>query len=471
MFKIVDDKISMDDLLGDSSQFEKPKLGSVITGTVVSVSKNHLVVDLNGVAVGIASGRETHDSLGTIKDLKEGDEVKTVVIEEENEDGMVVLSLKKASQATTWDKFEKAYKEGEITHVTISEANKGGLLIDVDGIKGFIPVSQLAPVHYPRVEDANASEILSRLQKLVGQKLSVKIINLDRASGKMILSERAAAQGQAKASLGELKIGDQVEGTVSGVVKFGIFVTFDGLEGLVHISEIAWGHVSNPHQYAKVGDKVKVEIIGIEGEKLSLSIKRLVPDPWSVIEEKYPIGSKVKGTINRFSPFGAFVQLEDDINGLIHLSEISSEKVEDPADFLSVGQEVEAEVINIDRDEHRIGLSLKATTKITKKKAEEKIEGEKLEKDEEKPKKAAPKKEKKDDVEEETKETPVEEEKKEEVKEKKETKKKTTAKKTVKKEVKEEKPKKATEKKTATKKPAAKKTTTKKKTTKKKEDK
>ena len=374
MFKIVDDKVTMDDLIESSVDYEKPKLGAVITGKVVSVAKSKLVVDLNGVAVGIATGRETHDSNDTIKDLKEGDEVKTVVIEEENEDGMVVLSLKKASQATTWDKFDKAYKDGDVIEVTISEANKGGLLIDVDGIKGFIPVSQLAPAHYPRVEDANAAQILSRLQKLVGIKLSCKIINLDRSTGKMILSERAAQQGKAKASLGELKVGDKVTGRVSGVVKFGIFVTFDGLEGLVHISEIAWGHVSNPHQYAKVGDEVEVEIIGIEGDKLSLSMKRLIPDPWAVIEEKYPIGARVKGTINRFSPFGAFVQLEDDINGLIHLSEISNEKVEDPSDFLEVGQEVEAEVINIDRDEHRIGLSLKSGAKKKAKKEEKEEE-------------------------------------------------------------------------------------------------
>jgi len=409
MFKIIDEKLTMEDLLDQSKDFEKPKLGSVIEGTVVSIAKNRLVVDLNGIAVGLASGRETHDSLGTIKDLKEGDVVKTVVIEEENDDGMVVLSLKKASQSTTWDKFEKAHKDGKITEVTINEANKGGLLIDVDGIKGFIPVSQLAPIHYPRVEDANSAEILTRLQKLVGKKLTVKVINIDRSSGKMILSEKAATETDAKKSLGELKVGSKVTGKVSGVVKFGIFVTFDGLEGLVHISEIAWGHVSNPHQYAKVGDPVDVEIIGIEGDKLSLSIKRLVPDPWAEIEAKYPIGSRVKGVINRFSPFGAFVQLQDDINGLIHLSEISSEKVEDPSDFLSVGEEVEAEVINIDRDEHRIGLSLKAV-KAPKKKAKTEAKKEPEKKEEVKEEKAEEKEEKKPKVKkEEKKEEPIEE--------------------------------------------------------------
>lgn len=440
MFKIIDENLNMDDILGQGEGFEKPELGSVIEGNVVSVSKNKLVVDLNGLAVGMASGRETHDSFGTLKDLKEGDKVKTVVIEEENEDGMIVLSLKKASQATTWDKFEKAYKDGDVIEITVSEANKGGLLIDVDGIKGFIPVSQLAPVHYPRVEDANSSQILTRLQRLVGMKLTVKIINLDRDSGKMILSEKAAIEIDAKKSLGELTIGSKVAGTVSGVVKFGIFVTFEGLEGLVHISEIAWGHVSNPHQYAKVGDKVDVEIIGIEGEKLSLSMKRLIPDPWSVIEGKYPIGSKVKGTINRFSPFGAFVQLEDDINGLIHLSEISNQKVEDPSDFLTIGEEVEAQVINIDRDEHRIGLSLKALKSVDKKKEdgeEESEEKEVKEEKEEKPKKeAATKKAKKD---EDPKEEAEEEKEEKEEKPKKKAAAKKTTKKAKKDEVKEDK--------------------------------
>ncbi len=359
MFKIVDDKLSMEDLLAQTEDFEKPQLGSVVSGQVVSLKKNHVVVDLNGVAVGMISGVETHDSADTMKDLTVGDEVQAVVVEDENEDGMVVLSLRKASQANAWDRFEKAYKEGEVVEITVSEANKGGLLLDVDGIKGFIPVSQLAPVHYPRVDGADAGQILTRLKKLVGQKFNVKVINMDRSSGKMILSERAAIEDRSAVALEKLNVGDVVTGTVSGVVKFGIFVAFNGLEGLVHISEIAWGHVSNPHHYAKVGDKVDVQIIGIEKNKLSLSIKRLIPDPWEQIAAKYPLGSKVKGIINRFSQFGAFVQLEDDINGLIHLSEISDQKVEDPKEFLSIGDEAEAIVINIDRDEHRIGLSLK----------------------------------------------------------------------------------------------------------------
>lgn len=384
MFKIVDEKLSMEDLLGMTEDFVKPEMGVVVKGKVIAMKKNHVIVDLNGVAVGIIAGAETHDSAGTIRTLAVGDEVQAVVVEDENESGMVVLSLRKASQATAWDRFEKAFKDGEIVEVVVTEANKGGLLLDVDGIKGFIPVSQLAPVHYPRVDGADANQILLRLKKLVGQKFSCKVINVDRATGKMILSERAAIGDKASESLNKLKVGDVVDGSVSGVVKFGIFVTFGGLEGLVHISEIAWGHVSNPHQYAKVGDPVRVQIIGIEKDKLSLSIKRLMKDPWEEIADKYPIGSTVKGTVNRFSQFGAFVQLENDINGLIHLSEISDHKIEDPKEVLAIGEEVEATVINIDRDEHRIGLSLRKNRGEESAEEEKAKKAKKTKKDEEK---------------------------------------------------------------------------------------
>lgn len=432
MFKIIDENLTMEDILSSASDIIKPALGTVITGKVISLKKNKVVVDLNGLAVGMIAGTEIHDSAGTVRNLNVGDEVQAVVMEDEDESGMVVLSLRKASQANAWDRFEKAYKDGEILEVAVTEANKGGLLLDVDGIKGFIPVSQLAPIHYPRVDGADASQILVRLKKLIGQKFHVKVINIDRPTGKMILSERAAIEKESKGALTKLQAGDVITGKVSGVVKFGIFVTFNGLEGLVHISEIAWGHVSNPHQYAKVGDPVTVQIIGIDKDKLSLSIKRLTPDPWEQISKKYPIGSKAKGIVNRFSEFGAFVQLEDDLNGLIHLSEISDQKVEDPKDFLSVGDEVEAVVINIDRDEHRIGLSLKKNSKkLKKEKASETGETageptpaeESKETEEEKPKKKTAKK--KEKTEEKATEEEKKEEKTEEVKIKKTKKKKT----------------------------------------------
>lgn len=349
--------VNMDDLLQGTAQVVLPKLGELIEGRVVSARKNNVVVDINGVMTGIISGKEAKDSQDTVKTLKAGDLVSATVVEDENEDGMVVLSLRKASQQKTWKSFNEAHEAGTIIEVIAKEANKGGLLLDVDGIKGFIPVSQLAPLHYPRVNGADAQLILERLQKLVGIKFRVKIINIDQENGKLILSEKAAYEGERKKAITNLKVGDKVKGTISGVVKFGIFVAFDGLEGLVHISEIAWGHVKNPSDYGKLGDPVEVLVIGIDGDKISLSMKRLHADPWLKAVEKFKIGDIVNGKVNRLTEFGAFVKLDEDINGLIHLSELGS-GVNDANQALKLEQEIKARIISLDADEHRIGLSL-----------------------------------------------------------------------------------------------------------------
>lgn len=350
----------MADLLEKSPAFSVPALGSLIEGEVIDIIGNKILLDLNGTATGIISGKESQDTKGTLKHLKAGDKLCAYVIEDENDEGYYVLSLRRASQEQTWRKFLRAFETGEIVPVAIHEANKGGLLVQVDGIKGFIPVSQLAPMHYPRVDGANTSEILSRLQKLIGQEFKVKIINVDQAGGKLIFSEKAVFEDDRASALKGLQIGEIVEGTISGIVKFGIFVAFHGLEGLVHISEIDWGHVKDPAVYGKIGSPVKVQIIGIEGDKISLSMKRLTPDPWKKAAEKYQTGNIVKGKIDRITQFGVFVKLEDDISGLIHLSEMSSEPVKDPMKLFRIGQGVEAKIIALDSDEHRIGLSIKA---------------------------------------------------------------------------------------------------------------
>lgn len=350
----------MDRLLANGPAFSMPTLGSLVECEVIDIVGNKILVDINGVAVGLISGKEAHDSIGTLDSLKAGEKIFAYVIEDENDEGYFVLSLRKASQERTWRTFLKAYETGEIIDVVIHEANKGGLLVMVDGIKGFIPVSQLAPLHYPRVDGANAGEILSRLQSLVGQKLFVKIINVDQAGGKLIMSEKAALDEQRSQSLKHLKVGDVVHGVVSGIVKFGIFVAFDGLEGLVHISEIEWGHVKDPTVYAKLGNEVDVQIIGIDGEKISLSMKRLLADPWVQAAERYKVGTKVSGSVDRITQFGVFIKLADDISGLVHLSEMAIEQVKDPHTIVKVGQEIEAKIIAIDPDDHRIGLSMKA---------------------------------------------------------------------------------------------------------------
>ena len=359
----------MDELLGSVSQLEFPKPGSTVEGTVSSILKNKILVDLGGASTGVITGKEAHDSLGTVKSLQVGDSISAYVMEEENDDGLVVLSLRRACQEKTWDKFKKAYETDEIIEVSPNEANKGGLLLNIDGIKGFIPVSQLAPLHYPRVDGADSAKILSRLQKLIGMTLQVKVINLDETGGKLILSERAAQREARQRSLGKLEVGQKVKGKVSGIVKFGIFVAFDGLEGLVHISEIAWGHVKDPADFAKIGDEVEILVIGKDDDKISLSMKRLVPDPWIEASKRYKVGTIVECEVSRITPFGAFVKLDDEINGLIHVTEIADGEGIDVGAILKMSDKVKAKIITIDADEHRVGLSIKALTASAEAKA------------------------------------------------------------------------------------------------------
>lgn len=362
--------IPMEDLLKDSPTFFTPEPGTIVEGTVITVHKNRVLVDLNGVSTGVIAGREAVDSSDTVKDLEPGDEVAALVLEPENDEGLVVLSLRKASQQRTWKKFVEFYETKEPIKVKISEANKGGLLVDADGVKGFIPVSQLAPMHYPRVNGADSAKILARLQKLIGKELKVRIINVDHDNKKLILSEKEAQDEARQASLESVNVGDTVEGTISGVVNFGIFVTFNGLEGLVHISEIAWGHVSNPSQFGKLGDKIDVKVIGIDGEKISLSMKQLTANPWADIESKFKVGQIVEGDVNRITDYGAFVGLSDEINGLIHVSDVSDgEEQTEVRDEFKVGDHVKAKIVNIDVDNHRIGLSLDLEAKVEEVKA------------------------------------------------------------------------------------------------------
>ncbi|USN59203.1 MAG: S1 RNA-binding domain-containing protein [Candidatus Peribacteria bacterium] len=244
--------------------------------------------------------------------------------------------------------------------------------MDIDGLKGFIPVSQLTPLHYPRVEGADPEKILEHLQGLVGEAFKVRVINVDEVGKKIIFSEKAAIEESREKALQTLKEGDVVEGVVSGILSYGLFVTFNGLEGLVHVSEIDWGHVHDPSKFAKVGMNVKVKVIGLEGDKISLSMKRLKENPWEVLARKYKLGDTIKAPISRISQFGAFMDLEGGIQGLIHLSEISHGVVKDIRDFVKVGEEVEAKIINFEPDKKRIGLSLKALQEAPEKPAEEK---------------------------------------------------------------------------------------------------
>jgi small subunit ribosomal protein S1 len=273
-------------------------------------------------------------------------------------------------------------KAKEVIKTRILEANKGGLMVEVNGVIGFLPVSQLSSEHYPRVEEADKNKILEILKSYVSQVFDVMIITADPQDEKLIVSEKAVNEDALRAKIGKLALNQVVEGEVSGVVDFGIFLKFgEGLEGLVHISELAWSRIDHPKDLYKVGQKVKAMVISIDRDRISLSVKRLQADPWVEAIKKYQVGQVVKGKVTKIMPFGAFVELDPDIYGLVHSVELSNEEVKDPSEIVKIGEEKDFKIISIEPQEHRLGLSLRALTAPAKaaKPAEPKAEAPKAE--------------------------------------------------------------------------------------------
>jgi small subunit ribosomal protein S1 len=334
--------------------------GAVIDGTVLSSSATRIWVDIGGMAVGVIPERELSVLSG---DLHPGDSVSASVLVLEDERGNIILSLRRADRERISNELNSRTKDGQPMQIKISDANKGGLLIELGDYTGFLPVSQLASEHYPRVENGNTDEIYARLKDLVGQTLTVKVLNFDPSQGKLIFSEKAAGDAIQEAKLQHIKEGDALEGVVTGIVDFGIFVrlgdTEDSLEGLVHISEIAWGRVTDIASLYKIGDSVRVLVVSTADNRVSLSIKRLLPDPWQEVASKYKIGDTVKGMVTRVTPFGVFVRLDTEIDGLVHISEISNERITDPGTILHLGEPFDFKIISIDPEQHRLGLSYK----------------------------------------------------------------------------------------------------------------
>jgi small subunit ribosomal protein S1 len=374
------DMALFEELFEQSPEIKYPKEGEVISGTIVKVEKKNILVNVNNQFTGLVVSKEVGNTVD-LNTLESGQAIDVMVLGDSVERGLLILSLKRANQIKNLTNLAKYNESEEVITVRPTEANKGGLLVDIDGLKGFIPVSQLTPLHYPRVEGANADRILEHLEGLVGKDFQVRVINVDEAGKKIIFSEKAAIAENREKALETLKEGDIVEGVVSGILSYGLFVTFDGLEGLVHVSEIDWGHVNDPSKFAKVGMKVKVKVIGLDSDKISLSIKRLKENPWDVLAKKYKLGDSITAPISRISKFGAFMDLEGGIQGLIHLSEISHGVVKDIRDHVKVGEEVTAKIINFEPTKKRIGLSLKALQEAPAKeeKAEEKKEEAKTE--------------------------------------------------------------------------------------------
>ena len=345
-----------------------PKVGDVVKCKIISIDKGDVHVDIEGLTVGVVRGRELFAEANEYANLKVGNEVEATVLEMENENGEMELSFRIAGFQRAWDNLRKWMQEGLTIKAKVLAANKGGVMMQVEGVAGFMPVSQLNPEHYPRVTGGDKNRILEKLRELVNKELEVKIIDANETEEKLIVSEKAVWEDAQKAVLESYKVGDVVEGEISALTSFGAFVKFgQDLEGLVHISEIAWQRIDHPKDILKVGDKVKAQIIQLDRSKIYLSLKRLVDDPWKSVKEKYKVGDKVAGKILKIEPFGLMVALDKDIHGLAHISELSDESIGDIQSKFTLGQTTDFEIVSLEPPEHRLGLRLYGVKGKTKK--------------------------------------------------------------------------------------------------------
>jgi small subunit ribosomal protein S1 len=345
--------LTMDDLLA-SSDIKQLKSGDVVEGTVMSVKKHEVWVDMGPNGLGVIFRREVGSNT-----LEQGASISASVVDPELDEGYALLSMKRAVKDRGWGELQRVFESQEIVEVIPYDANRGGLLVELEGIRGFLPVSQLSAEHYPRVSDSDKDEILTKLNGLVNKTLRVRILDVSRKDNKLIFSEKEAVRDDMQSRLSELKIGDVVEGVVTGVIDFGAFVNVDGIEGLVHISEISWERVEDPRKYIKVGDTIKAKIIAIDKDRLSLSIKQMSEDPWLSEVKQFKKGDSVEGKITRITPFGAFVQLSSSVEALVHVSEMSDDESVDPEEVFKLNEKKKFKVIDVDIDNRKIALSLK----------------------------------------------------------------------------------------------------------------
>ena len=335
---------------------EPPKEGDIVEGPVIALDRARLYIDLPPFGTGVIFGREYLNAREVIKRTNVGDVIAAKVISTSTKDGYIELSLKEARQALIWAEAEDAVKQKQQFELTVKEANKGGLILEWQGIAGFLPASQLKAEHYPRVLDGDKDKILDELRKFVGEKLAVSIIGAQPKEGKLIFSEKGLDDKEKQEIIATYNVGDTVSGEVTGMVDFGVFVKLEeGLEGLVHISEIDWGLVDDPRHFFKIGDKVKVKIIDIKDGKVSLSVKALKENPWQTASDKYKKGDSVEGVVIKFNKHGALASIEEGIAGLVHISEFGSE--DKLRSTLELGKRYPFTISLFDPKEMRMALS------------------------------------------------------------------------------------------------------------------
>jgi small subunit ribosomal protein S1 len=345
--------------------------GDIVKGRIVDVKPNAILVDVGYKSEGIIAGRELKTENNDSDDMKIGDEILVYVVTPEDDEGQLVLSLRRTQFAKQWIDLEKAKDENDVVEAVVVESNNGGVICELgEGIRGFIPTSQLdASRVYPdgkRIVGRDISKrVQERLSELVGEKISARIIELDREKNRIILSEKMVTQERdikkREETLKKVKEGDELEGKVSGITPFGVFVNAGGLEGLVHLSELSWDKVLDTGSLYNIGDKVKVQVIGISdgGKRVAYSIKRLQKDPWAEAISEYKIGDIVEGEVQKVVHYGAFVRIGEGLNGLVHISEMSNKLVNDPHDIIEEGDKVKVKILSISKTERHLGLSLK----------------------------------------------------------------------------------------------------------------
>jgi len=350
----------MKELLAKDTQVPHlPQTGDLIEGRIIKISNTALILELGPVGTGIIYGDELRENKEIIKELKIGQTISALVIMQENEDGYVELSLKKANTEKTWSDLEVKKQTNKTITVKITEANRGGLVIKLSNIVGFLPVSQLSTQNYPRVENGDKAQILQHLNQFIGKEMKVKIIDADKKNDKLIVSEKALQKKKLQENLKNYKKGDIIEGTVTTLANFGAFVKLDSqLEGLIHISELDWQIIDHPSQILKENEKVKAQIIDIQNNQISLSLKALKKDPWKNIAEKYKNGQIVKGKVIKLSSLGAFVQVDKKIYGLAHASEFFRQN-QQMEYVLKKDQSYKFEILSLLPTAHKMSLRLK----------------------------------------------------------------------------------------------------------------
>ncbi|MCX6808889.1 MAG: S1 RNA-binding domain-containing protein [Candidatus Berkelbacteria bacterium] len=351
--------------------------GDMVESSVLAIGGNRIWVDVAGQSLGFIPEKEITTKTG----LKIGDKIYSTVLSMEDEEGNVVLSMKRADREKYWQDMETAFANGTPVIAKITDANKGGLMTDIGGIMGFLPVSQLAPIHYPRVSGGDKDEILNRLRKFIGQDFTVKVITCEKDTSKLIFSEKAVKAEEVKAKIDKFAVGDIVKGKITGIVHFGLFVSIDPeIEALVHISEVSWSHVDDLHKLFKVGDEIETQVISVEDGRVSLSLKKLLPDPWVKAASRYQVGQVVEGEVTKRTPYGAFVALDDEISGLFYNTKLLFQDApQDTAQTVELGKKYKFKITSIEVESHRLGLALDTPEKEAKtpaKKVEKKVKEE-----------------------------------------------------------------------------------------------